>query len=89
MAATTPLKKSPYMIEWMVQANPPEESSTVKKMNDRSLLLSLKVVSATILLVCFLSLKESTCETKKNVSLQKLFSFSRISNFRILDIQIS
>ena len=31
MAATTPLKKSPYMIEWMVQANPPEESSTVKK----------------------------------------------------------
>ena len=31
MAATTRLKKSPYMIEWMVQANPPEESSTVKK----------------------------------------------------------
>ena len=27
----------------------------------------LKVVSATFLLVCFLSLKESTCETKKNV----------------------
>ena len=27
----------------------------------------LKVVSATILLVCFLSLKESTSETKENV----------------------
>ena len=28
----------------------------------------LKVVSATFLLVCFLSLKESSCETRKNVS---------------------
>ena len=27
----------------------------------------LKVPSATFLLVCFLSLKESTCQTKKNV----------------------
>ena len=27
----------------------------------------LKFVSATNLLVCFLSLKESTCETRKNV----------------------
>ena len=27
----------------------------------------LKVVSATFLLVCFVSLKESTCETRKNV----------------------
>ena len=27
----------------------------------------LKVVSATFLLVCFLCLKESTCETRKNV----------------------
>ena len=27
----------------------------------------LKVVSATFLLVCFLRLKESTCETRKNV----------------------
>ena len=48
----------------------------------------LKVVSATFLLVCFLSLKESTCETRKKflISLQKLFSFSRRSNFRFLDI---
>ena len=27
----------------------------------------LKVVSATFVLVCFVSLKESTCETRKNV----------------------
>ena len=51
----------------------------------------LKVVSATFVLVCFLSLKESTCKTRKNVfnSLQTLFSFSRKSNFRILHFQIS
>ena len=29
--------------------------------------LYLKVVSATFLLVCFVCLKESTCETRKNV----------------------
>ena len=29
--------------------------------------LTLKVVSATVLLVCFVSLKESTCETRKNI----------------------
>ena len=55
-------------------------------------LLCLKVVSATFLLVCFLSLQGSTCEIRKNVfffSLQKFFSFSRKSKFRILDIQIS
>ena len=53
--------------------------------------LALKVVSAKFLLVCFLSLKESTCETKKNVFyfILKAFLFSRKSNFRILDIQIS
>ena len=53
----------------------------------RWLLLSLKVVSATFLLVCFLSLKESTCQTKKNVSYftskafcsdQILFSYSNV-----------
>ena len=31
------------------------------------ILNKLKVVSATFLLVCFSSLKESTCETRKNV----------------------
>ena len=29
--------------------------------------VGLKVVSVTFLLVCFLSLKESTCETRKNL----------------------
>ena len=54
-------------------------------------LTTLKVVSATFVLVCFLSLDESTCQTRKNVfiSLQELFSFSRKSNFRILHFQIS
>ena len=49
----------------------------------------LKVVSTTFLLVCFSSLKESICEIWKSVfiSLQKLISLSRKSNFSILDIQ--
>ena len=40
----------------------------------------LKVVSATFLLACFLSLKESTCGTWKNVfyfTSKAFFSFSR------------
>ena len=41
MPATAPLKKSPYMIEWMTQAAPLREASTVKKMNDRLLLFCL------------------------------------------------
>ena len=50
----------------------------------------LKVMSATFLLVCFSRLKESNCETWKNVFFsQMLFSFSKKSNFGILDIQIS
>ena len=53
--------------------------------------IALKDVSATFLLVCFLSLNESTCETKKNVLilLQKLLSFLRKSNFIILHFLIS
>ena len=35
--------------------------------NANVIVANLKVVSAIFLLVCFLSLKESTCETKKNV----------------------
>ena len=41
----------------------------------------LKVVSATFLLVCFLHLKESTCETRKNVfylTWKSLFGFELI-----------
>ena len=45
MAATTPVKKSPQMIEWMAQAAPPRDTSTVKKMNDGSLLLSLNKIT--------------------------------------------
>ena len=38
----------------------------------------LKVVSATFLLVCFLSLKESTCETKKTFFTSKaLFALEK------------
>ena len=45
MAATAPVKKSTYIIEWMAQAAPLREASTVKKMNDRSLLLSLNKIA--------------------------------------------
>ena len=48
-----------------------------KSLEDKIL---LKVVSATFLLV-FLSLQESTCEIRENI-----FTFSRKSKFRILDI---
>ena len=51
-----------------------------------------KVVSATFLLVCFVCLKESTCETRKIffVSLRELFSFFFFgSNLNFSDIQTS
>ena len=41
MATTTPLKKSPFMIEWIAPADPPRKASKVKKVNALSLLLSL------------------------------------------------
>ena len=44
MAATAPVKKLP-MIIWMAQATPLREASTVKIMNERSLLLSLNKVT--------------------------------------------
>ena len=40
MVATAPLKKSSSMKEWMADADPPKEASTVKKMNGHSILLS-------------------------------------------------
>ena len=51
----------------------------------------LHVVSTTFLLICFVSLKGTTCALGKMffISLQKLFSFSRKSKLRILDTQIS
>ena len=50
-----------------------------------------KVVSSTFLLVCFLSLNDSTCQTRKMFFIlhQNICSLSRNSKFRILDIQIS
>ena len=50
-----------------------------------------KGVSTTFLLVYFLDLNESTCQTRENVffSLQKLCLFLRKSNIRILHFQIS
>ena len=44
MAATTPVKKSPIK-EWMPQAAPLREASTVKKMNDQSLLFCLNKIT--------------------------------------------
>ena len=39
MAATASLNKSPHVKEWMALADPPRKAKTVKKMNDRSLLI--------------------------------------------------
>ena len=50
----------------------------------------LKLVPTTVLLVCFVYLKESTCEVTEDVFYftSKLFSFLR-SNFKFSDIQMS
>ena len=42
------VKKSPYMKEWMAQADPPKEVSAVKKMNGRSLLFSSNKMTHTL-----------------------------------------
>ena len=54
------------------------------------LLWSLKVVLTAFLLVCFLVKKRAPVKIGKMlfISLQKLFSFSRKSNFENLDMQI-
>ena len=52
---------------------------------------NLKVVSATFLLVCILSLKENTCKARKNVfyfTSKALFVLEKIK-FQNFDIQIS
>ena len=51
----------------------------------------LKVVSATFFLVCFLSLKESFCETRKKkiyFTSKALFVLEKMLKFTSLDIQI-
>ena len=50
--------------EWILQLGYLMDISHVEKVDIKT----LKVVSATFLLVCFLSLKESICKTWKNVS---------------------
>ena len=45
MAAATPVKKLPQMIEWMAQAALLREANTVQKMNGRSVLLSLNKIT--------------------------------------------
>ena len=54
-------------------------------------LCKLKVVSATFLLVCFLHLKESTCETRTNVFYftSKALFVLEIIKFNFSDIQMS
>ena len=44
MATNASAKKSPQMIEWMAQAAPLREASTVKKINDRLLLFCLNKI---------------------------------------------
>ena len=44
-----------------------EDKNKIKRFFKYSITRSLKVVSATFLLVCFVSLKQGTCETRKNV----------------------
>ena len=45
MDANAPLKKSSSMKEWMAQADPPKEASTVKKINCRLLLLFSSIMT--------------------------------------------
>ena len=51
----------------------------------------VKVLFATFLLAGFVSLNESTCQTRKNIFYftSKALSFLRKSNFKILHFQIS
>ena len=58
--------------------------------NHKVYLTMLKAVSATFLLIFFLRLKESTCETRKNdFYFTSKALFLRWSNFNFSDIQIS
>ena len=45
MAATALLKRSRLVLEWMVETDPPRETSTVIKMYDRSLILSFNKIT--------------------------------------------
>ena len=67
-------KKSPYMIELMAQVTPLREASTVKKMNDWLLLLSLNKITHTLKVDDY-----KWCFEKKLLSLQKLDDSNRSS----------
>ena len=63
----------------------------IKKKPISPALRTLKVVSATFLLVCFLSIRRAFVKLGKLflMSLQNFFSFSKKSKLRIFDNQIS
>ena len=74
MAATASLNKSPYVKEWMAQADPPREANTVKKMNGRSLLtFSNKTTHY------FKEWTAARCFEKNILSPQKLITSNRSS----------
>ena len=65
------IKNSPYMIEWMAQADPSREVNRVKGMNALSLLLSLDKITH-----YFKEWMTASGALKKNLlSLQKLKCF--------------
>ena len=73
MAATVPLKKSPYVKEWMGKANSSKEGSTVKKMNGRSLDLSSNKMTC-----CFKEWTTTNGVFKKYIFLTKIRCFKEI-----------
>ena len=63
------------------KGNPSSFGSAIQKLSSDY----LKVVSTTFLLVCFVCLKESTCETRKNVF---YFSLKGLSVLEIIKFQL-
>ena len=74
MAATASLNKSPYVKEWMAQADPPTEANTVKKMNGRSLLIFSNKTTR-----YFKEWTAARCLEKNILSLQKFITSNRSS----------
>ena len=73
MAATASLNKSPYVKEWMAQADPPREANTVKKMNGRSqLIFSNKTTHY------FKEWTAARCFEKKYIVSTKMYYFKQI-----------
>ena len=70
----------------IVQMVPNHEMHHNKCWIDNLHFIELKVVSATFLLICLVSLKESTCETKKNAFYftSKVLFVLEILTFQIL-----